>query len=352
VRALVTGIAGFAGSHLAEHLVQCPGVEVHGVVAPGHPYANLRHLSPAEAWSAGNDTAGRLLLHAADLMDAAVLARVVADVCPDAIYHLAARASVGGSWHDPQGTLVDNTIMQLNLLQAATEWAPEARILVVGSSDEYGRIAPEDLPVSEETPLRPLSPYAVSKVTQDYLGLQYHLSRGLHVVRVRPFNHVGPRQQTGFVAPDLACQIARIEAGLAEPVLRVGNLDARRDFTDVRDVVRAYRLVLEQGAPGEVYNVGAGRSWAVREVLDTLVGLAGVPIRVEPDPARMRPSDIPDIVCDYRRLRDRTGWEPERPISHALVDVLADWRARVNVAAPQQVPTDQFTSPPTGKERR
>lgn len=317
VRALVTGISGFAGSHLADRLLAGGDVEVHGVAHVGHDSPNLARLRD------------RVTLHAADLTSRAAARRALEAARPDWVFHLAARASVAGAWRDPERTLVDNVTMQLHVLQALVELELGARVLVVGSSDEYGLVTAGELPITEDCPLRPVNPYAVSKVAQDYLGYQYHLGRGLDVVRVRPFNHIGPRQGTGFVVPDLASQVARIEAGLAPPVLRVGNLSARRDFTDVRDIVRAYRLALERGRPGCVYNIGSQRSWAIAEVLDALLGLARVSVRVEQDPARMRPSDVPEVVCDCRRFHRDTGWQPEYTVEASLADVLDDWRARV-----------------------
>jgi GDP-4-dehydro-6-deoxy-D-mannose reductase len=314
VRVLISGIAGFAGSHLADHLLAEDGPEVHGVVRPQSPTPNIAHLCE------------RLTLHPADLRDYPAVRRVLAAVRPERVYHLAARASVAASWRDPERTLVDNIVMQLNLLRALGELDLAPRVLVVGSADEYGLVPPAELPVSEATPLRPLNPYAVSKIAQDYLGAQYHLARGLHVVRVRPFNHLGPRQGPGFVAPDFASQIARIEAGRAEPVIRVGNLSARRDFTDVRDVARAYRLALERGEAGAVYNIGSARSHAIQEILDGLLALSPARVRVEEDPARIRPSDTPEIVCDARLFHEATGWRPRRTLEESLRDVLDEWR--------------------------
>jgi len=311
---LISGIAGFAGSHLAEHLLAEDGPEVHGIVRPQSPTPNIAHLCE------------RLTLHPADLTDYPAVHRVLAAVRPERVYHLAARASVPAAWRDPERTLVDNIVMQLHVLRAVGELDLAPRVLVVGSADEYGLVPPEALPVSEATPLRPLNPYAVSKIAQDYLGAQYHLARGLHVVRVRPFNHLGPRQGPGFVAPDFASQIARIEAGRAGPVIRVGNLAARRDFTDVRDVARAYRLALEHGRAGDVYNIGSGRSHAIREILDGLLALSPARVRVEEDPARMRPSDTPEIVCDGRLFHAATGWQPRWTLAETLRDVLDEWR--------------------------
>lgn len=263
-----------------------------------------------------------------DLADYAAVRAALDETAPDAIYHLAARASVPAAWEDPAACLQNNILAQLNVLKAVTDAGARPRVLIVASADEYGRVQAEDLPVDEDTPLRPVNPYAVSKVAQDYMGLQYNLSHGLPVVRVRPFNHTGPRQETGFVVPDFCSQIAAIEHGLQAPVLRVGDLTARRDFSDVRDIVRAYRLALTLGTPGQVYNVGASQAVSVQDVLDTLLALSHAKIAVEQDPGRMRPSDIPVIVSDCSRLRAITGWRPLWRLEQTLSDTLDYWRAR------------------------
>jgi GDP-4-dehydro-6-deoxy-D-mannose reductase len=316
-RALITGAAGFAGSHLADLLVGRGDVEVHGILRPDDGTHHLGRLGD------------RIYLHRADLRDDARVSEVLRAVEPDMVFHLAAQAAVGPSWERPADTLVGNIIMQLHLLQAIVAHGQAPRILVVGSADEYGLVTAADLPIDEDTPLRPLNPYAVSKIAQDMLGYQYHLSHGLHIVRVRPFNHIGPRQGLGFVVPDFARQIARIEAGLQEPVMRVGDLSARRDFTDVRDMVRAYVLVLERAASGAVYNIGSSRSHTIHEVLDTLLRLSTREVRVEVDAERLRPSDVREALCDCRRLRADTGWEPTIDLEQSLRDVLDYWRERV-----------------------
>ncbi|MBC7235829.1 MAG: GDP-mannose 4,6-dehydratase, partial [Chloroflexi bacterium] len=254
---------------MADYLLDHVGASVFGV---GLPTDSLRHIE---------HLLGRLHFQPVDLADYAGALELFRDVRPERIFHLAAQASVSRAWADPQSTLVNNIVAQLNVLRACAELKLEARILVVGSADEYGLIPAERSQVDEETPLRPVNPYAVSKIAQDYLGLQYHLSHGLHVVRVRPFNHIGPRQGLGFVVPDFCRQIAAIEVGQQEPVMRVGNLDARRDMIDVRDMVRAYHLALEKGRPGQVYNIGSGQARAIREILKLLLGLSRVAIRVQ-----------------------------------------------------------------------
>ena len=253
-------------------------------------------------------------------------------VRPDRIYHLAGQAFVGDSWANPWPTLETNLRSQVNLSEAVLAARLEPRLLVLGSAEEYGRVALEDLPIRETCPLRPDSPYSVSKVGQDYLGLQYHLSSGLDVVRARPFNHIGPRQNSKFVAPAFASQIAAIEAGRQPAMLRVGNLEARRDFTDVRDMVRAYALALDHGEAGEVYNIGSGQSRTIRDLLTTLLSLARVEITVEVDPDRLRPSDVPEMRCDASKFRACTGWEPRIPFEHSLRDLLDYERARAGAS--------------------
>jgi GDP-4-dehydro-6-deoxy-D-mannose reductase len=315
LRALITGVSGFVGSHLAECLLAQTEWELSGTVYG--PYDNIGQV------------ADRLRLYPAELSRLAVVEFVLEQTSPDVIFHLAAMAVTGNSWRDPAGTLQINMAMQANILQAVVNLKLDSRVIVVGSSEEYGAVGERDLPVDESTPFRPLNPYAVSKVGQDMLGLQYHLSHGLDTVRVRPFNHIGPRQRLGFVAPDFASQIARIEAGLQAPVVHVGHLGAERDFTDVRDVVRAYHLLAVHGKAGEAYNVGSGQSHSVQEVLDTLLLHTSADIHVEPDPDRMRPSDIPRVVCDYAKLRACTGWGPTIGFGQSLADVLAYWRAQL-----------------------
>lgn len=316
MRALITGIAGFAGSHLAEHLLSHTSLEVCGVIHKRDD--NIAHLRE------------RLRLFQGDLRDYQSVSSILAQAKPDFIFHLAAQSSVSASWHDPWATLENNMHSQLNVLRATVEFGLKTRILVVGSNEEYGLVKSEDLPLRETTPLRPDSPYGVSKIAQDMLGLQYHLSHGLHIVRVRPFNHIGPRQSERFVAPAFAKQIAEIEAGLRPPAVKVGNLEAKRDFTDVRDTVRAYWLILNEGEPGEVYNIGSGAPRSIRQLLDILLDFSELDIAVEQDTARMRPSDVPISYCDYSRLRERTGWEPTIPLEESLRDVLYYWREKVS----------------------
>jgi len=315
VKALVTGISGFVGSHLAEYLLDHTDWRIAGTV-----YGDERNIQGIRE---------QLELYPAELSKLPVMESVLDRAQPDVIFHLAAMAATSKSWQDPAATLGINLAMQANVLQAVVNLNLDARVLVIGSSEEYGAVRPEQLPIDEDTPFRPMNPYAVSKVGQDMLGLQYHLSHKLDTIRVRPFNHIGPRQGLGFVASDFASQVARIEAGLQSPVMRVGNLQAERDFTDVRDVVCAYHLLAVHAESGNVYNVGSGQSHAIQQVLDVLLGQSRAAIRVEQDPARMRPSDIPRVVCDLGRIHERTGWEPQIPFEKSLCDILDYWRGRV-----------------------
>lgn len=322
MKAFITGIAGFAGSHLAEFLLAQSKVEVSGLV---HERAeNVNHLQD------------KVVLYKGNLLEPESILAALSEVQPYYVYHLAGQANVFSSWKKPWETFEANVRGQLNLLEAVRETAPSARVLIVGSNEEYGRVSPDCLPVDENTPLRPDSPYGVSKVAQDLLGLQYHLSYGLNIIRTRPFNHIGPRQSDRFVAANFARQVAEIEAGIQEAVIRVGNLKACRDFTDVRDTVRAYALLLEHAEPGEVYNVGSGEAHAVQEVLDTLIRMAKVEVRVEVDPERLRPSDSPVICCDYTRLYECTHWRPSISLTDGLRDTLDYWRMRVGEVVKRQ----------------
>jgi GDP-4-dehydro-6-deoxy-D-mannose reductase len=319
LRALITGIAGFAGSHLAEYLVANTDLEVHGLILPQFGVANIQAIRD------------RLTLHDGDVADYQRVLPLLADCRPDLIFHLAAQSAPSLSLLQPGVTLTNNILGQLNVLQAAVELGVSPRILVIGSADEYGRVLPSELPVTETNAMRPVNPYSVSKIAQDYLGYQYFLSHKLPTVRLRPFNHIGPRQGPGFVVSDFAKQIAEVEAGKRPPEVHVGSLESQRDFTDVRDTVRAYYLALTQGEPGDVYNVGSGRAHSVGSILNRLLAMSTARISVVPDAARLRPSDIPILVCDCAKFRARTGWQPAIPLEKTLSDVLAYWREQVRL---------------------
>ncbi|NDJ79013.1 MAG: NAD-dependent epimerase/dehydratase family protein [Chloroflexi bacterium] len=317
MRILITGAGGFVGGHLVDHLSGQPEYELFAAV----------FLPPGQ----NSRLDGRpIAQHHVDLRAADQVRAVLDTVRPDWVFHLAALADVGQSFKDPWHTLENNSVAQINLLQALLGLELDARLLVVSSGEIYGANPTSD-PLGEDAPFMPASPYSVSKVTQDMLALQYYLSHSMAIVRARPFNHIGPSQAGGFVAADFASQIAAIEAERQEPVMYVGNLTAERDFTDVRDVVRAYRLLLERGEPGAAYNVCSGTAFSIQYLLDTLLGYSPVEIEVRQDPARMRPSDIPRRVGNAALLREATGWQPTIPFEQTLLDILNDWRVRMGV---------------------
>ena len=341
MRVLLTGVTGFAGSHLAEFiLTQYTDVAVYGTCRWRSRLDNLDDLAAAgaldvlEATPPGDAArepgrAGRLTLVRCDLTDPFAVEGVVAAISPDRVFHLAAQSFVPASFAEPAATFETNVLGQLYLLEAVRKRAPEARVLVAGSSEEYGAVRPGELPIRETNELRPLSPYAASKVAQDRLGWQYHRSYGLHVVITRAFNHTGPRRGEVFAESSFARQIAEIELERRPPIVRVGDLSSRRDWHDVRDTVRAYWLALESGAPGEVYNVGTGKAWEVRDVLGALLDLSGATVTVEEDPARLRPSDVPVLYADASKFRGSTGWAPAIPLERSLADLFQWWRTRL-----------------------
>jgi GDP-4-dehydro-6-deoxy-D-mannose reductase len=315
MRALITGINGFVGGHLAEHLLAETNWQVFGTAR--EPTLQLPALRE------------RVQATQADLRDASAVHELIREVQPDVVFHLAAQAHLPTSFRDPAGTLTTNILMQLHLFEAIRAAAIDPVIVVVCTGEEYGAVQPDEQPVNENTPLRPVNPYAVSKVAQDMLAFQYFAAHKLKTIRMRPFNHSGPRQEDRYAITGFARQIARIEAGLQPPVVKVGNLQAQRDFTDVRDIVRAYRVAAEQGEPGAVYNLGSGQPVAIQTILDLLLSMSQVRIEVQTDPERMRPADVPLIACDAARFRQQTGWEPRISLDQMLRDILDDWRTRV-----------------------
>jgi len=328
MRVLITGVAGFVGSHMVEYLLaNHPDVEVCGADRWYTRKENIRHLD------------GRFRYDEFDMTDYNSVLGLMRQVRPDRIFHLAAQSFVPTSWKAPSETLTTNIMGELNVFEAVRELGIDPAIQIACSSEEYGLVLPEETPITETTPLRPLSPYGVSKVGQDMLGYQYHKSYGLRIVRTRAFNHTGPRRGETFATSAFAKQIAEIEAELREPVIRVGNLDAERDFTDVRDVVRAYWLAAEQGEPGEVYNVCSGNHIKMSEVLNTLIRISKPvqkmsmwsPIHIEHDPERMRPSDVPLLYGDHAKFTARTGWEPRIPFEQTMRDLLDYWRDALEI---------------------
>ena len=317
MKILITGVTGFVGSHLAEYCLSLDQqVEVIGTCRWRSRRENIEHLEDA------------INLYECDLRDASSVKTLLADIQPERIFHLAAQSYVPSSWNSPGETITTNVIGQLNIFEAMRETNSTASIQIAGSSEEYGLVHPEEAPITEENPLRPLSPYAVSKVAQDMLAYQYFQSYGLRVVRTRAFNHTGPRRGDVFVTSNFAKQIAEIEAGQRPPVIHVGDLNPKRDFTDVRDIVRAYWLSLEHCSLGEVYNVASGKAYRIKEVLKILLDNSGQDIEVVEDPERLRPSDVPLLLGDNSRFCKATGWSPEIPFEQTAKDLLDYWRER------------------------
>jgi len=318
MRVLITGITGFAGSHLADYILgNHPDVRIFGFIRWRSRMNNIMHIKD------------KVELFEADLKDGVSLKKALAEIKPDRIFHLAAQSFVPTSWKCPAETFAINAIGEINLFEAILDLKFSPKIHVAGSSEEYGLVNSNEVPMKETNPLRPQSPYAVSKVAQDYLAYQYFRSYGLHTVRTRGFNHTGPRRGEVFICSNFARQIVEIEKGKIEPVIHVGNLEARRDFTDVRDMVRAYWLCLEKGEGGEVYNIGSGKAYPVKEILDMLISLSEVEVKIEVDSERLRPSDVPILLADSTKFRNLTGWQPEIPFTKSLKDLLNYWRERV-----------------------
>lgn len=315
-KALITGITGFAGSHLAELLLS-EKVEVHGI----------------QRWRSKSDNIdpikNKMFLYEADLLDAHSLYKVIDEVRPNYIFHLAAQSYVQSSWASPANTLEVNIIGTVHLFEAVRKSELDITIQIACSSEEYGKVREEELPIKETNPLRPLSPYAVSKTAMDYLGYQYYESYGMKVVRTRGFNHTGPRRGEVFSESTFAKQIAEIEKGGKEPIVYVGNLEARRDYTDVRDMVKAYYIAVQECKPGEVYNIATGKSWRIRDVLNILISMSKVKIEIRKDETRMRPSDVEVLVGDASKFKKQTGWQPEIPFTKTLEDLLNYWRKKV-----------------------
>ncbi|QAY65552.1 GDP-mannose 4,6-dehydratase [Paenibacillus protaetiae] len=317
MKAFITGIAGFAGSYLASHLIR-QGFEVSGTVRHSTRLDNLKPILH------------HIQLYACDLLDRETVFNTIRDAKPDYIYHLAADSNVTASWDHSLDTLYNNIACQAHLLDAIRICHPGCRILIAGSSEQYGYVKPEELPIKETNPFRPLNPYAVSKISQEHLAYQNYKTYGLHTVIVRTFHHTGPGRSDNVVTSSFAKQIAEIEKGLKPPILHVGNLSAVRDFLDVRDVVRAYKLALDCCEPGEAYNIASGHALSVNEMLTMLLSFSQASIEIQVDPLRLRPSDSAAVYAGYEKFHARTGWKPEIPLEQTLLDLLNSWRAKLS----------------------
>ena len=313
MKALITGISGFAGSHLAEFLIE-KGYEVFGTFFDKSTFSNL------------NDFVNKIKVYRCDIRNYDALKNVIEDVKPDEIYHLAAISFIPTSLKDPKLTFDTNLYGTLNLYQAVIDLEMNPMILFVGSADEYGIVNENDLSIKEECPLNPMNPYSISKTSADFLSLAYFRYYHLKIIRVRPFNHIGPRQAPDFVCSSFAKQIAEIEKGLRDSIIKVGNLEAKRDFTDVRDMVRGYWLALDKGEPGEVYNICSEKIIQIHDLLNKLLNISKKKIEIRKDMKRMRPSDNPILQGDSSKFRRRSGWKPEILLDKTLKDILEYWR--------------------------
>jgi GDP-mannose 4,6-dehydratase len=321
VRVLITGITGMVGSHLAEYIAaEHPDVELHGLVRWRSPVEHIAHLE------------GAVQLHTGELRDLTSLMEVIRRAKPDRIFHLAAQSFVTSSFNAPADTLHTNVIGTTTPLEAVRAAGLDPMIHICSSSEVYGQVAADEVPIRETNPLRPASPYAVSKVGEDMIALQYFLSYGMKTVRTRMFTHTGPRRGDVFVESAFARQIAEIEAGRRRGPMKVGNLESVRTFADVRDAVRAYWLLLEKCPAGEVYNIGGDQTMAVGEMLAILKSMARCAVEHEVDPALLRPSDVTLQIPDSSKFRDTTGWAPRIALETTLADLLEYQRARVPVA--------------------
>lgn len=314
-RVLITGISGFAGSHLADLLVENK-YQVFGIVR--------KRINPNLA-----NLEGKIKLIQADIFQEDEMKDLIKKIKPRVVFHLAAQSVPRLSFEAAWETFEANVRPQINILNSIVKTGLKPRVILIGSSEEYGLVTKDNLPSSEGTSLNPSSPYAVSKMAQDFLGYVYFKAYNLPIVRLRPFNHIGPRQDDSIATSSFASQIARIEKGKKPAKIMVGNLKARRDFTDVRDMVRAYFLAAQKAKAGEVYNIGSGKSYSLEEILKTLLSLAKIKVRVEVDPKLLRPADNPEMICDTEKFQKDTGWKRKYSIRETLKDILDYWRVRV-----------------------
>lgn len=311
IRVLVIGAAGFVGPYLLNEL-KSRGMQCYATKLP-YESIDVQDVKVLDL----------------DVLDRDAVDELLMEVRPDFVFHLAAQSSVGLAWTKPELTIDINIKGSLHVMEAVRELYYKPRVLMIGSGEEYGHILPEETPISEKNLLRPGNIYAATKACQNMTSEIYFRAYDLQTIMVRAFNHMGPGQTSTFVVSDFCRQVAEIEAGKMEPVMRVGNLEAMRDFTDVRDVVRAYAMLIEKGSPGETYNVGSGRAVSIRSILDTIISMSDIDILVETDPAKIRPVDIPIIEADISKLKEATGWEPKIPLEQTLEDTLDYWRDRI-----------------------
>lgn len=313
-KVFITGVSGFAGSHLAEYLAENSPHTIYGTYLDESSLKNISSIKE------------KINTVRVDLTNQEKVEEIINDLKPDFVYHLAALSAPSKSFSNPTGTIMNNVSIQLNILEAIRKINIQPKIIVVSSADIYGVVKPGDLTIDEQTPVSPTNPYSLSKLVQDFLGLQYFSNYKMDIVRVRPFNHIGPRQAPFFVVPAFAKKIAEIEKNVTPPILKVGSLDTKRDFTDVRDMVRAYVLLMEKGVGGDVYNIGSGKSYVIKDILDQLLSLSKVNITIEQDPELLRPTDNPELLANVNKMQELTGWKPEIILEQTLKDTLDYYR--------------------------
>ncbi|MCI4445280.1 MAG: GDP-mannose 4,6-dehydratase [Candidatus Aminicenantes bacterium] len=318
MRVLITGISGFIGSHLADYICSnIQNVELYGFIRPRTSLQNLARV------------ADKIKLYEGDLKDFTSLLYVLAETSPERIFHLAGQNSISSSWNIPGETLAVNTLGTVNLLEALRELRLNPKIIMAGAGEAYGLAFSDELPMKETALFRPLNPFGVSKAAQDMLGFQYFKSYGLKIIRARLFSAIGPRQPEYYFASSLAKQIAEIEKKKKEPILYAGNLENKRDYTDVRDAVRGLWLISEKGEEGEAYNLGSGQAWFGHEILKILLGMTRSKIVLQTEEKRLRPSDPPILLADISRMIKLTGWKPQINLKQSLLDLLNYWREKV-----------------------
>ena len=313
MKALIIGASGFVGPYLVEEIRRSLFCEV--ITATSRETDTL---------GIGEDKTVHL-----NILDRKQILDVLLSEKPDYIFHLAAQSSVALSWKNPKSTVDTNIIGAINLISAIKQSGYSPRVLIVGSGEEYGRVKETDIPIREKAVLAPCNVYAVTKVCQNMMASIYARAYGLQLVMTRSFNHIGPGQSPQFVVADFCSQAVKIEKGLQEPVFRVGNLSAKRDFTDVRDVVKAYCMLIQYGKPGETYNVGSGHAVAVQEILDIILSQTKAEVKVETDPSKLRPVDVPVIEADISKIYKDTGWKPEISPAQTITDIMQYWRNHI-----------------------
>lgn len=308
-KALIIGAAGFVGNHLINAIAETRDWLIYATKLPQEQINNTKTE-----------------IYDLNILEQEEVNRIFQKIQPDYIFHLAAQSSVAASWKNPDLTIDINIKGSVHVLEAARRLEEKPRILLIGSGEEYGYVHPNEVPIKEDNPVRPGNIYAATKACQNMMGSIYARAYGMDIMMVRAFNHIGPGQSDIFVVSDFCRQAAECEAGKRESKIKTGNLEAKRDFTDVRDVVRAYLLLIENGMAGESYNVGSGNAVSIRELLDRILGMTKRQITVETDAGRLRPSDIPIIQADIDRLREATGWKPEIPLERTIRETLDYWR--------------------------